>query len=268
MGSSDKTAVYQSGAIMPAIFAGHGNPMLAISDNRYSRQWQVLGESLPKPKAILSISAHWTTPGAVAVTAMPHPRTIHDFGGFPKTLYQQQYPAPGDPELAKEICQMVQPVKITEDHDWGLDHGTWTILMHLFPKADVPVLQLSLDINQDPQFHYELGKALSSLRRKGVLIFGSGNITHNLSELDSGGAAADWAVSFDETTKQAIDSGDYQSLIQNKTHHAHYQMAHPSDEHYLPLLYLIAQKHDGDTLRYFNADFDLGTLSMRSFILS
>ncbi len=199
---------------------------------------------------------------------MPYPRTIHDFGGFPETLYKQHYPAPGDPELAKEICQTIQSFKITEDSDWGLDHGTWTVLMHFFPKADVPVLQLSLDLSPGPQFHFDLGKELSVLRRKGILILGSGNITHNLSKLEPDAPPASWAVSFDETIREAIDNKDDQSLIKNKENNDLYRMAHPSDEHYLPLLYLIAQRMDGDELQYFNADFDLSTLSMRSFILS
>ncbi|NOY85639.1 MAG: 4,5-DOPA dioxygenase extradiol [Nitrospirae bacterium] len=254
--------------MMPAIFIGHGNPMLAMSDNPYSRAWRKLGESLPRPRAILSISAHWTTPGAVAVTAMAQPRTIHDFGGFPKRLYEQQYTAPGDPDLALEISRDMASAHIKLDHDWGLDHGSWTVLMHLFPKADIPVLQLSLDIDQDPQFHFDLGRTLSSLREKGILILGSGNMTHNLSQLSPGERPTKWALSFDEDLKQAIDAEEDQKLVHCKEENALYTMAHPSDEHYLPLLYLIAQRKTGDTLRYFNADFDLSTISMRSFILS
>ncbi|VAX29968.1 hypothetical protein MNBD_NITROSPIRAE01-2078 [hydrothermal vent metagenome] len=268
MASLNRNLNLQPNKAMPAIFVGHGNPMLAISDNRYSRKWKALGKTLPRPKAILSISAHWTTPGRVAVTGMDQPRTIHDFSGFPDTLYAQQYPAPGDPELAKEICTLIQSPAIECDAAWGLDHGTWTVLMHLFPKADIPVVQLSLDLNQDPQFHFDLGKALSSLREKGVLIFGSGNVTHNLSQLKPSAASVDWAVSFDEKIKGWIDSRDDQSLINAKKTDDLYRMAHPTDEHYLPLLYILAQRSKGDVLRYFNADFDLGTLSMRSFILS
>lgn len=268
MGYSKQHRDLQSGRMMPAIFIGHGNPMLAISDNPYSRAWQELGQSLPRPRAILSISAHWTTPGSVAVTAMAQPRTIHDFGGFPKRLYEKQYTAPGDPDLALEISREMASAHIKLDHDWGLDHGSWTVLMHLFPKADIPVLQLSLDIDQDPQFHFDLGRTLSSLREKGILILGSGNMTHNLSELSPGERPTKWALSFDEDLKRAIDAEEDQKLVHCKEENALYAMAHPSDEHYLPLLYLIAQRKTGDTLRYFNADFDLSTISMRSFILS
>jgi len=254
--------------IMPAIFVGHGNPMLAISENRYSQTWRVLGKTLPQPRAILSISAHWTTPGQVCVTGMAHPQTIHDFSGFPEALYAQHYPAPGAPTIAKEICALIPSPQIICSQDWGLDHGTWTVLMHLFPKAEIPVMQLSLDLNQGPEFHYQLGKALLPLRRKGILILGSGSVTHNLSQLDPGGAAAPWAASFDQTIKQWIDMRNDHALINNKKTNDLYRRAHPTDEHYLPLLYLIAQRDKAETLRYFNADFDLGTISMRSFILA
>lgn len=267
MATFEKKCIHSRGEIMPAIFVGHGNPMLVLSENRYTRQWKALGEQLPRPKAILSISAHWTTPGQVAVTGMAHPQTIHDFGGFPEALYKQNYPAPGDPMFAKEICALVHTTPISCSQDWGLDHGTWTVLMHLFPKADVPVVQLSLDLNQPPQFHFDLGKALSPLRKDGVLIFGSGNVCHNLSKLDVGGASADWAVAFDEQVKLAIDTLNHPSLIMNKETNDLYGMAHPTDEHYLPLLYLLAQRDREDVLTYFNADFDLGTISMRSFML-
>lgn len=268
MNLSEKKASSRSDENMPAIFAGHGNPMFAISDNRYSRTWRAIGEKLPRPRAILAISAHWTTEGKVAVTDMDHPRTIHDFGGFPEALYTQEYPAPGDPVLAKEICTRVQSPLIECDDAWGLDHGTWTILMHLFPKADIPVVQLSLDLNQPPQFHFDLGRALCPLRKKGILIFGSGNITHNLSKLHPGGEPAGWALAFDEKVKQGIDTRDDESLIQAKESDKLYQIAHPTDEHYLPLLYILAQRGADDTVTYFNDDIDLGTLSMRSFLLS
>ncbi len=259
---------FSTSKTMPALFVGHGNPMLAISENHYTRTWQALGERLPKPKAILSVSAHWTRPGSVQVTAMENPKTIHDFGGFPQALYEQRYPAPGAPEWAKAVCETVQMTQITPNQDWGLDHGTWTVLKYVFPKADIPVFQLSLDISQPPQFHFNLGKALSPLREKGVLILGSGNVTHNLAKMSLGGSTPDWASAFDQNLKNKIDARDYDGIVALKNQNPFYQINHPSDEHFLPILYVLAQNQGHQHLTYFNDDFDLGSISMRSFLIA
>ncbi len=242
--------------------------MLTITETPYNKTWQALGAHLPRPKAILSVSAHWTTPGEVRVTAMERPQTIHDFGGFPQALYEQQYPAPGAPEWAERVCRDISSPKIQTSQDWGLDHGTWTVLKHLFPKADVPVFQLSLDIRQSPAFHFALGKALSVYREKGVLILGSGNVTHNLSQISPGGRTPDWAADFDRHIKTLIDARDHQGMIATKHQHPFYTTAHPTDEHFLPLLYTAAQDTGDSDITWFNDDFDMGSISMRSFILS
>ena len=194
------------GGKMPAIFIGHGNPMNAITDNAYSRAWRAIGESIPRPKAVLSVSAHWYIP-ATEATSDPAPRTIHDFGGFPKELYDMRYPAPGSPELAARVRELLSPAPVGLSGQWGLDHGTWTVLAHMFPKADIPVVQLSIDATRPPRFHYETGRRLAALRGEGVLVIGSGNIVHNLHTYawgERGLRAFDWAVRF-----EGQDSGAY-----------------------------------------------------------
>ena len=198
---------------MPVLFVGHGSPMNAIEDNEFSRAWITAGKALPPVKAILCISAHWETEGT-QVTAMEKPKTIYDFYGFPPELYARTYPAPGSPELAQRVLDLVKPIAVGLDRTWGLDHGTWSVLTRLFPKADVPVIQLSLDVQKDPQEHYDLGRQLMALRDEGVLILGSGNIVHNLRILSWDGAVYDWAVEFDAKVKQWILDNDHESIIQ------------------------------------------------------
>ncbi len=250
---------------MPAMFIGHGNPMNAITDNPYRDAWLALGKSLPKPNAILCVSAHWQTQGT-QVCATSSPKTIHDFGGFPKELFAQQYPAPGAPEYAKMVCDLLPANTVTASLDWGLDHGAWTILQSLFPQADIPVFQLSLDVNLNFQEHFNLAKQLASLREQGVIIIGSGNIVHNLARLDMQGNTPDWAVNFDSYIKNALTSGDELALLTIANAGEAANLAVPTDEHFLPLLYIAAVKHGDDTMQFIVDSFDLGSLSMRSVI--
>ncbi len=248
--------------MMPAFFIGHGSPMNAIEDNEFAQAWAELGQSIPKPKAILCISAHWQTIGT-QVTAMEQPKTIHDFSGFPQALFDVQYPAPGSPELAKLIQQTVRSTPVQLDHKWGLDHGAWSVLCRMFPAADIPVVQLSLDQNKAPEFHYELGKELRALRRQGVLIVGSGNIVHNLRMIAWADEAHDWAVEFDERIKQAILAGDHQAVINFDQMGELARLAVPTDEHFLPLLYVLACQ-ENEAISFFAEKVTLGAISMRS----
>lgn len=262
------TSSFGSTDLMPVLFVGHGSPMNAIEDNIFSRTWMELGKTLPKPKAILSISAHWETRG-VFVTAMKNPRTIHDFGGFPQELFEVQYPAPGSPELATETKSIVQKAEAGLDQSWGLDHGSWSILKHMYPAADIPVIQLSLDYSRPPQFHYDLGRELSSLRKKGVLIMGSGNIVHNLrmvawDRLDEPGFGYDWAIEANEKMKKFILSGDHNSLINYRSQGKAFDMAIPTPEHFLPLLYALSMKEEKEQLEFFNDKPVAGSLTMTS----
>jgi 4,5-DOPA dioxygenase extradiol len=252
---------------MPVMFVGHGNPMNAITDNAYSQKWRELGASLSAPKAILCISAHWMTRGKIKVTAMPNPKTIHDFGGFPKELFDAQYPAPGSPEFAKLTIETVQKAHVEEDHEWGLDHGTWSILMQMFPKADIPVYQLSLDLSRDTQYHFDLAKELKALRDKGVLIIGSGNMVHNLGMLSMNNTVFEWAKEFDEKMKSFIDDRNFKSVINYSDLGSLAKKAHPTNEHFLPLLYTLGVADEKDQLSYFNESIDLGSVSMRSVLL-
>ena len=255
--------------IMPAMFVGHGNPMNAIEDNVYHRTWTSVGKQLPKPKAILSISAHWLTP-QTRVTAMSQPRTIHDFGGFPKKLFDQEYPAPGSPEFAEMTQQLVTYTHLQPDQNWGLDHGTWSVLLPMFPLADIPVYQLSIVYEQPASYHYEIGKQLNALRSKGVLIIGSGNIVHNLGRVDwsGGNQVYDWAQEFDSKIKTWLDKGDHESILNyQKLLGSLADMAHPSNDHFLPLYYILGLQQKNEQLTYFNDKFDMGSISMRSFIL-
>ncbi|PZF71453.1 4,5-DOPA dioxygenase extradiol [Taibaiella soli] len=253
---------------MPVLFVGHGNPMNAILDNPFSRKWTELGKELPRPKAILTISAHWLTRGT-HVTAMKMPKTIHDFGGFPKALFDQQYPAPGSPELAKEVQKLVTATEVQEDFEWGLDHGTWSVLKPMFPEADIPVFQLSIDYYKSPQWHYDLAKQLSELRRKGVLIMGSGNIVHNLRMVDfQNRTNYDWAAEFDSKIKSFIDSGNHQGIINYDQLGTVAKMAVPTNDHYLPMLYSMALQDKKDEISYFNEQMDVGSISMRSLLIA
>ncbi len=252
-----------SDSIMPVLFVGHGNPMNAIEKNEYHLKWQALGTEFPKPKAILVISAHWITNGT-KVTAMDRPKTIHDFGGFPDELFAQQYPVPGAPDFAKEVQRLISKTTVQPDLDWGLDHGTWSVLLPMFPKADIPVFQLSIDYTKPPQYHYDLAKELASLRIKGVLIIGSGNIVHNLGKIDWSGKAFDWTIEFDQKIKGFIDSKNHQGVIDYEKLGSIAKLAVPTNEHYLPLLYTLALQSKTDSLSYFNEKCEMGSMSMRS----
>ncbi len=252
---------------LPAIFVGHGSPMNAIENNEYSQNWRAIGDDLPPPKAVLVISAHWQTQGT-KITAMPKPRTIHDFYGFPKELFDQQYPAPGSPQLAEEIMNSPGDYTILEDHRWGLDHGSWSVLLQMFPRADIPVLQLSLDVNLSPLQHFELAGELDSFREKGVLIIGSGNVVHNLGMAQWGQREPfDWAKEFDEKVKSLIDHRAFRSLIDYPRLGEAARLSVPTNEHYLPMIYILALTHNDEDLVYFNDRLDMGSISMRSFII-
>lgn len=251
---------------MPALFVGHGNPMNALQKNVYTDGWAALGNRLPRPQAVLAISAHWYVP-ETAVTAMPAPRTIHDFGGFPHELYQVSYPAPGDPALASRIQALLAPLSVRRDQQWGLDHGTWSVLCHLFPQADIPVVQLSIDETQPAAFHYELGKQLAPLRDEGILILGSGNLVHNLHAYAWGQHAVapyDWAVRFEARARELLLTGNDDSLIDYEAlgHDAH--LAIPTPDHYLPLLYTLALRRKDEAITFPISGFDGGSVSMLS----
>jgi 4,5-DOPA dioxygenase extradiol len=249
---------------MPAVFFGHGNPMNALSDNLYTRGWSALGAALPRPRAVLSISAHWYVP-ATAVTAVPRPRTIHDFGGFPQELYEVQYPAPGAPDLAERIARMLAPTPVALDQRWGLDHGTWSVLMHVYPAADVPVIQLSLDGTQTSRWHYELAKRLAPLRDERVLIVGSGNVVHNLHTYSWGNPAVapyEWASRFETTARERVQAGDFDALVDYETLGGDAVLAVPTPDHYLPLIYVLAQHQEGEPVRFPVEGFDGGSISM------
>ncbi len=253
---------------MPVLFLGHGSPMNAISENEFVTGFRNVAKEIPKPSYILCVSAHWETKGTF-VTAMEKPATIHDFGGFPKELFAVQYPAPGSPELAKETKSLVRKTTVGLDDKWGLDHGAWSVIKHLYPKADVPVIQMSLDYNQSPQFHYELAKELISLRNKGVLIVGSGNMVHNLGmmawdKLNEDEYGFDWAIEASENMKKFILNGDHKSLINFRSQGKAFDLAIPTPEHYLPLLYSLALKEDNDNVILFNDKAIAGSLTMTS----
>ena len=248
---------------MPALFIGHGSPMNAIEDNEFSRAWAEHGRKLPSPRAILCISAHWETRGP-QVTAMAQPRTIYDFYGFPQPLYETTYPAPGSPELAHVVQGLVEDPAIQLDHSWGLDHGAWSVLCRLFPDARTPVVQLSLDRSLSPQAHYDLGHQLRALRRKGVLIVGSGNIVHNLRLVVWQDTAHDWAREFDETIRRLIVSGDHASIVDYPKLGPAARLSIPTNEHFLPLLYVLALQEPAEAIQFFAERVTLGAISMRS----
>ncbi|MBE2280036.1 MAG: 4,5-DOPA dioxygenase extradiol [Ignavibacteriaceae bacterium] len=254
---------------MPLLFLGHGSPMNAIEENEFVRGWRVTGEKIPKPAAVLCISAHWETNGTL-VTAMEKPRTIHDFGGFPHALFEVQYPAPGNPDLAKSLSDGVKNTEVKEDLLWGLDHGCWSVVKHLYPNADVPVLQLSLDYRKSPRDHYELAKELSSLRKRGVLILGSGNLIHNLRliewrRLSEPDYTFDWAESAKEKLQNLIKNDDHNSLINYDSLGTDVKLSIPTPEHYLPSLYILALKGESESISFFNDKTVGGSVAMTSF---
>ena len=251
------------GGRMPALFVGHGSPTNAIDDGEFSRAWAEMGQALPRPRAILCISAHWETAGT-RVTAMESPKTIHDFSGFPQALFDVQYPAPGSPELARLACAILRKTEVRLDHEWGLDHGTWAVLRRMYPGADIPVVQLSLDRRQEPEAHYELGRDLRSLRNQGVLILGSGNIVHNLGQIVWQDTAYDWATEFDETMRRLVASGDHDSIMHYQRLGRAARLAVPTNEHFLPLLYILALQEKQDEVAFFTEKVTLGSISMRS----
>ncbi len=248
---------------MPVLFIGHGSPMNAIEDNEFSRAWSETGKRLPRPKAILCISPHWETFGA-QVTSMEKPRTIHDFGGFPRQLYEMAYPAPGSPLLARLTQATAGQTPIVLDQSWGLDHGAWSVLCRLFPEADVPIIQLSLDRRAEPALHYALGQELRPLRERGILILGSGNIVHNLRMVAWQDTAYDWALEFDATIQRLILSGDHEAIIHYEKLGQPARLAIPTNEHYLPLLYILALQGAREHVRFFAERVTMGSLSMRS----
>ncbi|MGV1012420.1 MAG: 4,5-DOPA dioxygenase extradiol [Flavobacterium sp.] len=253
---------------LPVLFIGHGSPMNGIEDNEFSRTWAKFGKEIPKPKAVLVISAHWLTNGT-HITAMENPKTIHDFGGFPQALFDVEYPAKGNPELAKATSDLITSTPVGLDHDWGLDHGTWTVVRHMYPNADIPVLQLSIDFSKPAQYHYDLAKQLSSLRKKGVLIIGSGNMVHNLrmvawDKLNEPEYGFDWAIEMNTIFKDKISSGDFQSLIDYEKLGSAAKLAIPTPDHYYPLLYNIALQENNDAISFFNDKPVGGSLTMTS----
>ncbi len=253
------------GTRTPAFFIGHGSPMNGIEDNEFSKSWADLGRSLTPPTAVLCISAHWLTDGTF-VTAMEKPRTIHDFNGFPQALFNVNYPAPGNPGLAEETSSLSTKAKIELDHEWGLDHGTWSVVRQMFPEAVIPVLQLSIDYAKPAAFHYELAKELAALRHKGVLIIGSGNMVHNLRMLNwqEPNSGFDWALEMNENFKSLIEKGDYNSLLDYESLGPAAKLAIPTPEHYFPLLYALGLKDKSESIAFFNDKLAMGSVSMTS----
>ena len=250
---------------MPAIFFGHGNPLNALLKNTYTEGWSAIGSFLPRPAAVLCVSAHWYFP-ATSVTAMTAPRTIHDFGGFPRDLYEVQYPAPGDPQLAARVRDLLSPIHVELDVEkWGLDHGTWSVLRHVFPEADIPVVQLSIDETKPPEFHYELAQRLGPLRDEGVLIIGSGNLVHNLHTYAWGKQDAepfDWAVRFETLARELLLAGNDAPLVGYEELGRDALLSAPTPDHYLPLIYVIAQRRGDDAVSFPVEGFDGGSISM------
>lgn len=254
--------------IMPVLFIGHGSPMNGIEDNAFSQRWKQMAREIPTPAAVLVVSAHWFTKGTL-ITAMANPKTIHDFGGFPEELFAVQYKAPGNPEMASETAAMIHTTRVELDHDWGLDHGTWTVVRHMYPEATIPVLQLSIDYTKDPQYHYDLASELVELRKKGVLIIGSGNMVHNLrmlawDKMDVPDYGYDWALQMNDDFKRYISNHDHQSLIHYKSLGTEAMLAVPTPEHYLPLIYTLALQGNRDSISFFNDKAVGGSLTMTS----
>lgn len=257
---------------MPVLFLGHGSPMNAIEENQFVQGFRDVSKKIPKPNAILCVSAHWFTEGTF-VTAMQMPKTIHDFYGFPKELFNVQYPAPGNPQLAKETVELLAPIAVEEDHSWGLDHGAWSVIRHMYPNADIPVIQLSIDHTKPPQYHFDLAQRLDKFREKGILIIGSGNIVHNLRMIDwrninTIGAGWDWAKEAREKTNNWILDGNFQNLIDYQKQGTSLQYAVPSPDHYLPLIYTLGLKEKSEQISLFNDELIGGSLSMTSVLIS
>ena len=260
------TATRRESSRMPIVFFGHGSPMNTLERNQYTESWRRLGSSIPKPKAILCISAHWYTEGT-AVTAMEKPKTIHDFYGFPQALFDVRYPAPGDPKLASRVRDLLSPVDVRLDESWGLDHGTWSVLRHAYPGAEIPVVQLSIDGTQPSQFHYETGRRLAPLRDEGVLVAGSGNVVHNLRLMKrAGGAPFDWAVRFNEKIREALASRDHRALVDFEKLGEDARLSVPTPEHYLPLLYIAALQRKDEEMSFAVDGYEMGSLSMLTAI--
>jgi 4,5-DOPA dioxygenase extradiol len=266
------TGTFTNTEKMPVLFIGHGSPMNAIEENEFVDGWRTIGKSLPKPNAIVCVSAHWETNGTF-VTAMERPKTIHDFGGFPKELYAVEYPAPGSPALAQETTRLFKQTHVGLDERWGLDHGCWSVVKHLYPNADIPVIEMSLDYSLTPQAHYDLARDLSSLREKGVLIIGSGNMVHNLrmlawEKLEEPGFGFDWALEANEKMTRFIMEGDHRSLINYQSQGNAFRLAVPTPDHFLPLLYALALKEERDSVSLFNSKAVAGSLTMTSLIIN
>jgi 4,5-DOPA dioxygenase extradiol len=260
-----------TGYTMPIVFIGHGSPMNGIENNLFSNQWKTMGQQLPTPEAVLVVSAHWLTEGTM-VTAMEKPKTIHDFGGFPPALYEIQYPAPGLPVLANETKQLLTNTDVHLDHEWGLDHGTWTVVRHMYPNANIPVLQLSIDYYQPAQYHYDLAKQLLSLRNKGVLIIGSGNMVHNLhmvefSKINEPGFGFDWAHELNFLFKKHIADGNHKALIEYEKLHPAANLAIPTPDHYYPLIYIMALQQKNEPVEFFNDYAIGGSLTMTGVLI-
>jgi 4,5-DOPA dioxygenase extradiol len=256
--------------LMPVLFIGHGSPMNGIEDNEFSQRWAQMAKEIPTPASVLVVSAHWFSKGT-RITAMDFPETIHDFGGFPQALFDVQYPAPGNPALAMETADIIDSAHVELDHDWGLDHGAWTVVRHMYPEAKIPVLQLSIDYSKPPQYHYELAKELYGLRKKGVLIIGSGNMVHNLRMISwnkmNENYGYDWALQMNDTFKQLIQEGDHQRLINYENLGSESRLAIPTPEHYLPLLYSLGLKGKKDRVSFFNDKAVAGSLTMTSVLI-
>lgn len=257
---------------MPVLFVGHGSPMNAIEENQFTEGWETIAETFPQPKAILCISAHWETKGTY-VTAMKNPRTIHDFGGFPRELYEIEYPAPGFPELADEVKKLITKTDVILDYAWGLDHGTWSVIRHMYPEANVPVIQMSLDYIKSPRYHYDLAKELAVLRKKGILIAGSGNMVHNLrmiawDKMNEPEYGFDWAIEANEKMKKYILSGSHNHLIEYDSQGKEFNLAIPTPEHFLPLLYILSLQEKNEKIALFNDKPVMGSLTMTSLKIS
>lgn len=264
---SNLTAPFGKTQKMPVLFLGHGSPMNAIEENEFVAGFRKVAQDIPTPYAILCISAHWETKGTF-VTAMAHPPTIHDFGGFPKALFDVQYPAPGSPELARETQALITQTEVHLDDKWGLDHGAWSVIKHLYPAANIPVIQLSIDYSKPAQYHYELAREIKSLREKGVLIIGSGNMVHNLRMVEWSRLhetfGFDWALEAREQMNASILNGDHQTLINFRSQGRAWDLAIPTPEHYLPLLYSLALKEGDESVSLFNDQALAGSLTMTS----
>lgn len=254
--------------LMPVLFIGHGSPMNGIEDNEFSERWKTMAKEIPTPAAVLVESAHWFTKGT-KITAMDFPKTIHDFGGFPQELFDVQYKAPGNPTLATETVSLLKSANVELDHDWGLDHGTWTVVRHMYPEAKIPVLQLSIDYTKGPQYHFDLSKELYALRKKGVLIIGSGNMVHNLrmvawDKMDEKEYGFDWALKMNDSFKHLISDRNFRPLINYESLGMEAKLAIPTPEHYLPLLYTLGLKGSKDAVSFFNDKAIAGSLTMTS----